>query len=385
MSAETPPIPDDVEPVPVPLGPAIVAALVHAVLLVLYLVPWHFDLSALVCAADAKQGQPGYEVVSITRGAGYDGQFYFLLAQQPPWQRRADRNDIDTPARQLRVLYPALGWFLSTGDPQRLLFILPMVNLLAIGLLAYAGSVLAQGRGLSPWWGVLLPLAVNAGLPLFRDLTDVLALALIALVLVGWLSNWSPGSLFGLALASLLAREVALLPLAALGLTALCQRKVRVAAAFTLAGVFWLAWAGYVGWMYNEWPMLPTDGNLGRPLSAFAAAWQHGAGPTSSRLERAKLLLTLALPPLVLLALLWRRGVEPGLLLVAGAGVVLILAAGQSIWEDYWSYARVLTLLPLVTWLACIYNRSPRLAAVLTLAGGITLATVVRGFIGVPA
>src|SRR5687768_2005679 len=127
MSDETPESP------PVPVGPAIVAALLHAVLLVLYLVQWHFDPSALVCLADARQGRPGFEAVSVTQGTGYDGQFYYRLAQQPPWFRVASRDDLDTVARQTRILYPALGWFLSTGDPEKLLLILPLVNLVAIG------------------------------------------------------------------------------------------------------------------------------------------------------------------------------------------------------------------------------------------------------------
>ena len=113
----------------------------------------------------------------------------------PSAARQAARNPIDTPARHTRVLYPALGWFLSGGDPAVLLWVLPGINLLAVGLLTLAGSVLAHSRGLSPWYGFLLPLAVNAALPLSRDLTDLLGLACLALFLVGWLESWSNGYL----------------------------------------------------------------------------------------------------------------------------------------------------------------------------------------------
>jgi hypothetical protein len=369
---------------PLPLKPAAVAILLHALLLVLYLWPWHFDLSSLVCVASERQGRAGFEAISTPRGMGYDGQFYYRLAQQPPWARLPDRSDLDSPVRQVRILYPAMAWLLSTGDPTKLLFVLPLVNLLAIGLLALAGSLLARSRGLSPWWGVLLPFAVNAGLPLFRDLTDNLALAMLALLLVGWLCDWSPGSLFGLTLAALLTREVSLLPVAVLGALALVQGRWRVVAALTVAGVCWVGWVSYVGWLYGEWPLLSSAGNFGQPLQGFLDYWRATAEMSFRKCwtTRYFLLATLALPVGVFALLLCRRSIERSLLLLGALGVLLVVHAGPLIWCDYWAYARTLTILPLVVWLACIQARSPGLAVVGSGAGGITLLTLCRAFAG---
>jgi len=366
---------------PVPMGPAVVAVLLHLGLLVLFLIPWRFDLSALVCAAQDRQGVSGYEAVSVHQKSGYDGQFYYLIAQRAPWLPVVQRENLDVPSRHLRVLYPGLAWFLSTGDPHKLLLVMPLLNLLAIGLLAYAGSVLAQSRGMSPWWGVLLPFAVNAGLPLFRNLTDLLGLAMLALLLVGWVIRWSPRVLFALALGAMLARETALFPLAILGVVALVQRRPREAVALLLAAGCWALWAGYLGWLYGEWPFMPASGNFGRPLGGIVSAWQDADGATSPWLQRLRMVLMLVVPLTVLIGLVRSRRLELGLGMVCAVGCVLMLVAGKSIWEDYWSYARVLTVLPLASWLACIYGRCPGLAAGLTLCGSITMLTVARGFV----
>jgi hypothetical protein len=79
--------------------------------------------------------------------------------------------------RHLRILYPLVGWLLSGGDALRLLWVLPAINLGAIAALAAVGALLALRSGLSSWWGFLLPIAVNAGLPALRDLTDNLSVS----------------------------------------------------------------------------------------------------------------------------------------------------------------------------------------------------------------
>ena len=84
---------------------------------------------------------------------------------------------------------------------------MPLVNLLAIAALAALGAAAARGYGLSPWWGVLLPFAVNAGMPALRNLTDVLSTLSVAALLIAWLRRWPWWTAALCAAATLFSRE----------------------------------------------------------------------------------------------------------------------------------------------------------------------------------
>jgi hypothetical protein len=171
------------------VGPALAAAAFHAIVLAAYVAAFHGDLSALVCVARERQGRTPYELIGTGFDRnGYDGQFYYAIARAP-WRRQ--ELGIDAPAiRQARILYPAVSWLLSGGDARQLLWAMPLVNLLAIAALAALGAAAARGYGLNPWWGVLLPFAVNAGMPALRNLTDVLSTLSVAALLIAWLRRW---------------------------------------------------------------------------------------------------------------------------------------------------------------------------------------------------
>src|SRR5262249_8255213 len=137
------------------VGPVVAVVALHAALLALYVAGWGGDPSILVGVGATRAGQPPYEDIRCSlKKRGYDGQFYYAPARAP-W-RRHDAG-IDTPGlRHLRILYPALAYLLSGGgDPRLLVFVLPLINLLAIGGLAALGVYLAQRHGMNPWWGAL--------------------------------------------------------------------------------------------------------------------------------------------------------------------------------------------------------------------------------------
>ncbi|HEY7155859.1 MAG TPA: hypothetical protein VH575_17990, partial [Gemmataceae bacterium] len=188
------------------VGPALAAVAFHAALMAVYVAAFGGDPSALVCVARERIGQAPYEHIATGFDRnGYDGQFYYSLARAP-WGRHG--RDIDVPAvRQARILYPALSWLLSAGDPFRLFWVMPLINLLAIAGLAALGAVAARHHGLSPWWGVLLPFAVNAGMSALRNLTDVLSALTVAALLIAWLLRWPWWSLALGAAGVLFSRE----------------------------------------------------------------------------------------------------------------------------------------------------------------------------------
>ncbi|HTU92057.1 MAG TPA: hypothetical protein VMF69_18380 [Gemmataceae bacterium] len=340
------------------VGPALAAAVFHAVMLAAYVAAFHGDLSALVCVARERLGQTPYELIGIGFDRnGYDGQFYYAIARAP-WQRL--NCGIDAPAiRQARILYPALSWLLSGGDGRRLLWAMPLVNLLAIAALAALGAAAAHAYGLSPWWGALLPFAVNAGMPALRNLTDVLSTLSVAALLMAWLRRWPWWAVSLCAAAALFSRGqnlvvVLLVLLLACRSAELDRRRLGGLLAALLS---WSAWLGVLRLFYGEWSLLPAGGNLGPPLAGMIYRWTHLASESRSfALFHVLCMATLTLQLGLAIGLMWTPA-DRLIRLTALAGALLALLGGLSLYNDNWSYPRVFAWLPLGVWLACVQLR----------------------------
>src|SRR5947208_1363093 len=183
------------------LGPVAVALGLHVLFLGTFLHLHHNGISSLVCAPDADLNRPDMRAVRVGFGLGYDGSSYYRIAQNP-WHRQWCEA-----VRHLRLVYPAVSWALSGGDPTALLWVMPAVNLLAVAGLALLGCRFAIHHGLSPWWGCLLPLALNAVLPALRDLGDATGALALGGFLVAWMQRRPSPVVFLLALLTLLSRE----------------------------------------------------------------------------------------------------------------------------------------------------------------------------------
>lgn len=340
------------------LGPIVAAAAFHVALLAAYVGAFHNDLSALVCVARERLGRTPFEHIRIGFDRnGYDGQFYYALARAP-WIRHG--LDIDMPAvRQARILYPAVSWLLSGGDAQRLLWVMPLVNVLAIAALAALGALAARSYGMSPWWGVLLPFAVNAGMPALRNLTDVTSTLAVAALLVAWLRRGPWWVLTLAAAATLFSREQNVLIVLLVFVFTFRRGEAERRTLYGLLAVLllWAAWLGVLRVYYGEWSLLPTGGNLGRPLSGFLYRWMHLTSDSRGfALFHVVCLLTLTFQ--IALALgLWRVPGDRLLRLVALAGAALAILGGLALYGDNWSYPRVFAWLPLGVWLACVQAR----------------------------
>jgi hypothetical protein len=366
------------------VGPAVVAAAFHAVVLVTYVAAFHGDSSALVCVARERLGRVPYEHIRIGFDRnGYDGQFYYALARAP-W-RRHDFG-IDAPAiRQARILYPALSWLLSGGDAQRLLWAMPLVNLLAIAALAGLGAEAARAYGLSPWWGALLPFAVNAGMPALRNLTDVLSTLSVAALLIAWLRRWPWWALGLSAAATLFSREqnVAVVLLVLLFVLRSADSDRRRLTSLLGALLLWSLWLSVLRLFYGEWSLLPAGGNLGPPLAGMLYRWTHLATESRSfALFHVLCMGTLTVQLALVLALLVKPG-DRVIRLTALAGAALALLGGMSLYGDNWSYPRVFAWLPLGVWLGCVQLRWRWPLVALSAPALVPLAVLVRVWTGV--
>jgi hypothetical protein len=345
------------------LPPALAAVLVHAALLGAFVAVHHGDPGALVCVGHDRLGAHPFTAVGVGFGKnGYDGQFYYAIAQHP-WQVQAD--GVDCPVlRHARILYPALCWLLTGGDADALLWVMPLVNLLAIGGLAAVGAAFARSRSLSPWWGVLLPCAVNAGLPALRDLTDVVSACALACLLVGWHMRWSAAALTAAALAALLARDPNLPVVMVVLAGAIFRRDVRSAAGLSLALVLWLGWMTVLRDVYGGWPFTAVRGDLGSPGRGLAYAWTHLLhAPSDAPASSTKILIH----GLLLGHLVFQLGLTAGVSLFGGAdrvfcctalgGAALVVLGDAPLYSDFWGYERVFVWMSLGCWLAAAQLR----------------------------
>jgi hypothetical protein len=338
-----------------PIGPALVALLLHAGLIAGYLKSpkCNNDISALVCVAQERVGHEPYDHIHVGfESNGFDGQFYYAIARNP-W-RRHDAAEIDNPAcRHIRLLYPAVCWLLTGGDPELLLWVMPAVNLLAIAGIAGLGAVVALRFGRNAWWGLLLPLAVNAGMPALRDLTDPLATFTVVLLLTAWLCQWSVGWMTLAAMLAVLCREQNVGIVGIVMLLAIGGRDWSRAAGALVAILLFGGWAYAVWQAYGAPPFF--DGNFGLPLEGIRQRLQEPMGHSAHLPIH---LIGLSCLGVELLGCLLMPLFRPSwtALLVGWAGVALAVMASYAIYAGTYSYLRVFPWVPLALWLWAIQS-----------------------------
>src|SRR5579875_3002445 len=336
------------------LLPVAAAVALHMALLAGYLAAFHGDLSALVCVGQKQIGTAPFEAVRVGfASGGFDGQFYYVIARNPWTWHWAD---LDVPAfRHVRLLYPALAWALSRGgNPHHLLWALPLVNLGAIAGLAWLGVRLAQHYGVNIWWGFVLPLAVNDGMPLLRDLTDPLATFALCGLLASWLMG---GKWYHLALwtaAAVFSREQNVAVVLVVFAAALASGRFRSGAAIVAVLTLWGGWILLLHAGYGTWPVLPrSDYFFGVPFKGMWFRWTN-LGFSGSRVSAGlhfcrMLLLTVHCGLALYLA---ARTPDRVVAFLALGGVALAVLTGMASYEDAWSYTRVFVWVPLAVWLA---------------------------------
>jgi len=101
----------------------------------------------------------------LTRpGPGHDGQYYFVQATDP-WMLNPEVNPglLDRPAyRGQRMAYPVIASGLGLLPPKAVIWALPVVNAIMLGLGSWAVASIARRHGGSPWIG--LAFALSPGL-----------------------------------------------------------------------------------------------------------------------------------------------------------------------------------------------------------------------------
>jgi hypothetical protein len=330
-------------------GPVAAAGALTAGLLLAYVLIYRGDVSALVCADQEKIGRWPFEAVGVGFPThGFDGQFYYALARAP-WGPRPEV--LDAPAyRHSRVLVPAAAWLLTGGGPKALLWALPALNWLAVVVLAWLGALLAAHYGRSPWWGFVLPLAVNACPAALRDLTDPVSMCAGCGVVAGWLLGWRAGTVALWGVAAVLAREQNLLVVGLVLLESALARRFGLARALAVPLLVWCAWACVLRQWYGDWPFLAV--NSERPFAGLGYRLRHMFGPVGTEASWAHALAVLTLGVQLALSLALPLARAPRLTaLLALAGAALAVQGGTEIYRNLESYTRVFWWMPWAVWL----------------------------------
>jgi hypothetical protein len=292
-------------------------------------------------------------------GAGYDGQFFFYLAQDPlltgKVAARDDKSahDVDHIAyRYQRILLPALGWVTSWGHPRLLEWTLPLINLFAV---LAAGFLLARflaARDRSPWLSLVYMLSLGVMAGVVNDLADPLAASLFVAGVIWWLEERPTAAIAALT-ACLLARELYLIPVTSVVALELVLRRQYALRWVIPLGVF-AAWQTYLRLALAS-PVVPDVAARPSPVPLLGAARKVKAVLSNDYIGAANwevlfvaLLLAISLYFLVrsLLVVDWSRKARAlptreGLLpLVALASVATVPFLTKELWNYIPSYAR---------------------------------------------
>ena len=334
-----------------PLVVAWVAVELHAAGMAYALLRQEWDISGFVVlgrdtrwAADAAFDPVTRRVTPV----GYDGHAYYAVARYP---FADNRSRLDHPVRQARILYP-LACFLASGggDGRALVWVMPLMNLFAIGLMTGLAAGYARRCGMSAWWGLLYPVMVNAMVPAVRDLTDAFAMTAGLALVIAWERKWPPVAVGLVAAAAVLSREQNLAVVLVVSAAAVWERRWATAAALAVGVATLFAWMTYLFTLYGEWPVMPTDRNIAAPLEGIRTWYEFESRNEQEWLIRVVYAVFLAGCALILVWRLVRDRTPTVAAAVGWGGVALTLLAGPAIAEDYWSYSRALFWLPLGAW-----------------------------------
>jgi len=317
------------------------------------------NAGSFICAGDQfippeKLSAAG--VPYFKNSAGYDGQFFYLIAHDP-WILGDQFKYIDNPGyRYQRIFYPLLVHGTAGGDPRNFPERLVQINFVAILLGVFFMARFLISRGRSSLWAFVFAVLGGNILGLFRDLSDPLALtlALLAFLFYEGKCFWRSALFLSLAL---LTREI-FFPVGVLmvldqGFKRHDWKKASICAMPLLPFFFW---QGYVALHLKAFLCRAAGSSFTFPFLGLVHKIFSGCG--LSRDSRC-----LSAFVLVMLLTLWsavrevRRSPDAVSLSFLFFSMLPVIGS-QNVWPEPWAYGRL--LLPSAGMLLFCYGRSGR-------------------------
>ncbi|HEY0158884.1 MAG TPA: hypothetical protein VGF28_16490 [Thermoanaerobaculia bacterium] len=304
------------------------------------------DVSRMVVAGgggvDPAKVPPGLTV--IPNIGGYDGMMFYRLALDPfTREQEAYGIKLDEPSyRQQRILYPLILWVLSLGNPERVPLLMPLVNLLGIAVMAAAAGALAMHYGLAPFWGLFFPLYPGFIVTFSRDTSEIAAWAFASCAMWTFAAQrWKLCTL--LLCCAMLTRETTLLLAIGIGLVWLFRRNVPPAT-FVIPGALYAAWQAFLGWWWQQVPLLAGTPDRTIPFSGYVDTF-IAASSRRTAMDRIQFMECIFWPLLVAIVIaVWRRSRAHSEWRAAWGGAFLLAALlAHDVWGEHYAYMRALT------------------------------------------
>ena len=296
-------------------------------------------------------------------GDGYDGQFYFFIAQDPFLRNPVTAHSLDNSQRFRRILYPLLAWLLSLGNRNLLPYLLVLVNVLASSATVAACAVAARRAGRPPVLALVVAIFPGLWIPILYDLTEPLQLALVAW---GMLLE-IPLLLF---LSALAKETTAVVQLTEMIRNAAARRWGRALQHGFLLGLV-VTWSLFVLRVVRARES-NLQGHLLDPPGAPLLELVHAASAPGR--------YAFLLPPILICALAILRFAWTRDRYAAGAALygLVGLAAGSDTWIDPLGYYRVIAVaavLAFMSWTVAGDRLGAAVVILMAFAGGIGLAS----------
>jgi hypothetical protein len=159
----------------------------------------------------------------INSKTGYDGQYFWAMAQDPLLLRDDTVSDFNNAGFRLeRVVYPTVAYVLAAGQSSAIPWTLLLVNVAAVLAITVAFSAYARRRGRSGWWGLVAGLLPGFEFAVMGDLSCAVAVGCMIGGLILWERRrvWPAAGLLSLAV---LTREPMAIAVMAVAVDALVQ------------------------------------------------------------------------------------------------------------------------------------------------------------------
>lgn len=331
--------------------------------------------------------------IPVLASGGFDGQFFYRLALDPATVGMGRSNGIsfDYGVRGGRIGYPLLSWIASLGGrPSLVPAAMIVVNVVAVGLLAWIAAHLALDHGRAAVWGFAIAGYWGFGIVLGRDLAELVAAAAVfgVIMLVGRGRYWWAG-VVGVVAVSTREQAVLTVAMVAVGVALVEWRRAGAKPALRAAlqvsllpAVAFVTWQGLVARVIGEFPATSSSRyNSTWPLRSFPSALRGWADDAVDAITRqpgvgfGSLLPILCFAGLVLLVgtavtsdglrVAWVQ--RPWEVLVGAAAIYVILSSTIGVLEvpaDFRQSADVAGCSWLVIWASSGRRRHIVLAAV---------------------
>jgi hypothetical protein len=344
-------------------GPIVVVAVVLVIMAGVYYFRWGFhhrkwatnsrrgpvpiwlvfnDLGSMWSSPIGEQGQS----IAIS---GYDGQFFFYIAQNPGviinCSHGAAHCPIDAnPLREERILYPMTARLLTLGNADLLHPMLFLIDLAAILITVFLVALMCVEAGASKWLSVAAGIFAGEVMGLLRDLAEPYAIMWVVLTIYLLRKNRPLWCAVAVA-AAVLTREQLVLVLPLLALPLLTSRRFGTLLLFlAICLTPFVVWQITLYRIFGRWGLLESLADtrgLHLPFAALLA--HHSDSPFGVTV------VFVALPIIISLVLVlgWirRHGIrallaDPVPLIALIYGVLATLTSYKE-WGDIWAATRI--------------------------------------------